>query len=382
MIGLNGRQVNENLLSVRVDRRKARSLLDPAVEAGLGLDLASLAVDEDALSETNLLFRLMMVYGRYGAALEPPIGYGKDLSKEHLTPLRNIYRRLARRVITSSGEGYLQQQEHLNSLYIRGLAAADKLMHPGPGLPPGPGKLPDFICFRPLDAWEPELVRAMATLGGGPVLALTIPGVEMMEAFERVNRAFLALGNRDLEVALCQERFLRARLEDPLEFLRRAPSGAALAEYGMVMLGAPEFLAPSELAEAIRLAAAGMRPKAVLAVKVDEPDETRLGWGPEESEPGFVRRYQADFVAGLMTEAGLEVVVEGPPVTLGRIPVPEEPAAEAPEPKEDEADPAAEDPEQAPEAEDETEGGDDAVPEILSDVEVAGGEQDAPEETA
>ncbi len=326
MIGLNGRQVNENLLSVRVDRRKAHTLLDPAVEAGLGLDLAGLPIDEDALTESNLLFRLAAVYARYGASLEPPLGYGKDLAKEQLTPLRNILRKMARRVITSSGEGYVQQQEHLNALYVRGLAAAERLIDPGPGLAAGPGKLPDQICFRPLDVWGPELIRAMATLGGGPVLTLTIPCVEMMEAFERVNRPFLALGNRDLEVSLCQERFLRARLEDPLEFLRRAPTGAALAEYGMVLIGAPEFLRPSELAEAIRVAAAGMRPRAVLAVKVEmpEPGGPETGFGPEESEPGFRRPYLPEFVSRLMEEAGLEVVAEGPPMTLGRARVPEE----------------------------------------------------------
>jgi len=340
-----------------VDRRKAHALLDPAVEAGLELDLEGLPVDVDALTESNLLFRLSSIYANLGASLEPPLGYDKDLANEHLTPLRNLFRRLARRVVTSSGEGYLQQQEHLNALYVRGLAAAEKLIEPGPGLAAGPRKLPDQICFRSLRVWEPELIRAMATLGGGRVLVLTIPCVEMMEAFERANRPFLAVGNRDLEVSLCQERFLRARLEDPLEFLRRAPTGAALTEYGMVLLGAPEFLRPSELAEAIHLAAAGMRPKAVLAVKVEKPGpegsggsegpkaskrskrskgaqgseglEERTGFGPEEGEPGFQRPYSADFVARLVAEAGLEVVVAGPPMTLGRVPAPEEPEVPA-----------------------------------------------------
>ncbi len=344
MIGLNGRQVNENLLAVRVDRRKARSLLDPAVEAGFSLDLAGLVVDEETITESNLLFRLLTVYAQYGAVLEPPLGYGKDLSKEHLTGLRNIYRRLARRMITSPGEGYVQQQEYLNALYVRGLAAAEKLLEPGPGLPSGPGKLPDEICYRTLDNWEPELVRAMATLGGGPVLVLTIPGVEMLEAFERANRPFLAVGSRDLEVALCQERFLRARLENPLEWLRRAPSGAALTEYGMVLMGASEFMGPSELAEAIRLIAAGMRPRAVLAVKVEDPAELekRAGFGPVEGEPGFQRPYHPDFVMRLMEEAGLEVVANGPPMTLGRVPVPEEEPAAEPAAEEAPQDPAGE----------------------------------------
>ncbi len=339
MIGLNGRQVNENLLAVRVDRRKARALLDPAVEAGFGLDIAGQTVDEAAITEFNLLFRLFAVFSQSGAVLEPPLGYGKDLAREHLTGLRNIYRRLARRMITSPCEGYVQQQEYLNALYVRGIAAAEKLIEPGPGLPPGPGKLPDDICFRTLGNWEPELVRAMATLGGGPVLVLTIPGIEMLEAFERANRPFLAVGSRDLEVALCQERFLRARLEDPLEFLRRAPSGAALTEYGMVLMGAPQFLGPSELAEAIRLVAAGMRPRAVLAVKVEggEDAEGRTGFGPEEGEPGYERPYFPEFVMRLMEEAGLEVVANGPPMTLGRVPVVEEEAAE----EEPTAEPAA-----------------------------------------
>ncbi len=332
MIGLNGRQVNENLLSVRVDRRKAHALLDPAVEAGLAFDLEGLVVDPDNLTESNLLFRLWSIFANLGASLEPPLAYDKDLTKEHLTPLRNILRRLARRVITSSGEGYLQQQEYLNALYVRGIAAAEKLIEPGPGLAAGPRKLPDQICFRPLEAWEPELIRAMAALGGRSVLVFTVPCVEMMEAFERVNRPFLAVGNRDLEVSLCQERFLHARLEDPLEFLRRAPAGAALTEYGMVLLGAPEFLRPVELSEAIHLAAAGMRPKAVLAVKVEKAGQEgaqETGFGPEESEPGFQRPYYPDFVARLMIEAGLEIVVEGPPMALGRVPAPKEPEAPA-----------------------------------------------------
>ncbi len=350
MITFNGRPVNENILSVRAERRRTRALLDPGVEAGLNLDLAKLPVDLDALTESNLLFRLSVIYSTLGASLEPPLAYDKDLSRERLTGLRNIYRKTVRRVITSSGEGYLEQQEELNALYMRGLSAAERLIDQRLGLPGSPRQLPDRICFRPLRAWEPELVDAVASLGGGPVLMLTIPGAEMLEAFENAGRPCLAVGDRDLEVALCQERCLRARLADPLAFLRAAPSGSALAEYGLVLVGVPEFLQAPDLFELIRLAARGMHPRAVLAVRVYPNDGSAEG--PEQSEPGFQRFYTSDFVNRLMEQAGFEIAASGPPMAVGRLKkeaapeaVPEPPQATQPEP------PAEPEPLQEPERE-------------------------------
>ncbi|MHB8780508.1 MAG: hypothetical protein ACYC55_03870 [Candidatus Geothermincolia bacterium] len=322
MIGLNGREVNENLLRVRTERRRAHGIFNEEIEAGLRLQLASLAVDDDTIVRSNLLFQLSHLYARLGASLEPPLGYDKDTGAERMKWLRRFWRRLARRVITSSGEGFVQQQERINALYVRSMAAAQKLLESGPGLPAGERPLPSEVCLAPLPEWEPELVRAVAALGSGPVLVLTIPCLSQIEAFERVVRPCLAVGQRDLEVASCLDRFLAARLADPLEFA----DAADLEDYGVILIGAPEFLSGECLAYLIERLANGMRERAIVAVKVE------VKKGRQESEPGFRRYHGADFIASLMERAGLQVAAEGPPLAIGRKVAPPEPEAE-PEPE-------------------------------------------------